>query len=202
MQLSEADAVQIGFLESPAPQLVLQYRRIAICNRALERLFGYDRADLLGQSVRKLYPSNADFQRIGERGAEWLRTHDSYEDERFMQARDGVIFWARARGVTLTPDQPFALTVWTLERLAERIAPPAGLTPREKEVAYHIANGKTSKEVGRLVGISPRTVEVHRARLMKKLAVRNIAELVSAVVNSAVSRDMAPEAARSAPDPA
>ena len=186
MKISEAEAIGLGFLESPAAQLVLQFRRIAACNRALARLFGYDRTELLGQSVRKLYPSNSDFQRIGERGAEWFRSHSSYEDERFMQASDGVMFWARARGVTLTPEQPFALTVWTFERLVDRANPRNDLTPREKEIAFHVANGKTSKEIGRLVAISPRTVEVHRARLMKKLGVRNLAELVSAVVSSSL----------------
>lgn len=103
-----------------------------------------------------------------------------------MQASDGVMFWARARGVTLTPEQPFALTVWTFERLTDRANPRNDLTPREKEIAFHVANGKTSKEIGRLVAISPRTVEVHRARLMKKLGVRNLAELVSAVVSSSL----------------
>jgi len=52
------------------------------------------------------------------------------------------------------------------------------LTSREREVLEHAARGLHAKEIGALLGISPRTVEVHRTRIMEKLEVRNIAELV------------------------
>jgi FixJ family two-component response regulator len=52
------------------------------------------------------------------------------------------------------------------------------LTPREQEVLAHAAKGLHAKEIGAALGISPRTVEVHRMRIMEKLEVRNIAELV------------------------
>jgi RNA polymerase sigma factor (sigma-70 family) len=54
----------------------------------------------------------------------------------------------------------------------------ARLTPREREVLEHAVNGKHAKEIAAALGISPRTVEVHRMRIMEKLEVRNIAELV------------------------
>jgi two-component system, LuxR family, response regulator FixJ len=52
------------------------------------------------------------------------------------------------------------------------------LTPREREVLREIASGASSKEAGRILGISPRTVEVHRARIMDKLGARNAADLM------------------------
>jgi two-component system response regulator FixJ len=52
------------------------------------------------------------------------------------------------------------------------------LTPREREVLTKIAEGASNKEVGRRLGISPRTVEVHRARIMEKIGARNAADLV------------------------
>ena len=52
------------------------------------------------------------------------------------------------------------------------------LTPREREVLDSAAQGLHSKEIASLLGISPRTVEVHRTRIMEKLGVRNVAELV------------------------
>ena len=58
---------------------------------------------------------------------------------------------------------------------AERLA---RLTPREREVMEHAARGLHAKEIAAALGISPRTVEVHKARLMAKLDVRNVAELV------------------------
>ncbi|NNU16165.1 response regulator transcription factor [Parvularcula sp. ZS-1/3] len=52
------------------------------------------------------------------------------------------------------------------------------LTPREREVAVHLNEGMTNKEVARALDCSPRTVEIHRARVLKKLEVRNVAGLV------------------------
>jgi two-component system response regulator FixJ len=45
-----------------------------------------------------------------------------------------------------------------------------------------IANGNSNKEAGQLLGISPRTVEVHRARIMEKLGARNAADLMRIVL--------------------
>jgi two-component system, LuxR family, response regulator FixJ len=52
------------------------------------------------------------------------------------------------------------------------------LTPREREVLAQIAEGASNKEVGRRLGISPRMVEAHRARIMDKIGARNAADLV------------------------
>jgi DNA-binding CsgD family transcriptional regulator len=61
------------------------------------------------------------------------------------------------------------------------------LTPREREVLRLTANGLTSKEVATLLGISPRTADVHRARLMHKLGLRNRVEVARyALMNSGV----------------
>jgi len=52
------------------------------------------------------------------------------------------------------------------------------LTVREREVLQKAAEGLHAKEIGAALGISPRTVEVHKTRIMEKLEVRNIGELV------------------------
>jgi RNA polymerase sigma factor (sigma-70 family) len=52
------------------------------------------------------------------------------------------------------------------------------LTAREREVLQHAVKGLHAKEIARELGISARTVEVHKTRLMTKLGVRNVAELV------------------------
>ena len=62
------------------------------------------------------------------------------------------------------------------------------LTPREREVLTQIAEGASNKEVGRRLGISPRTVEVHRARLMGKIGARNAADLVRIVLSGGDGR--------------
>ncbi len=58
------------------------------------------------------------------------------------------------------------------------------LTRREREVLELIAAGSSNKESGRELGISPRTIEDHRANIMKKLGARNATELLRMVLNS------------------
>lgn len=58
------------------------------------------------------------------------------------------------------------------------------LTRREREVLQLITNGQSNKEAGRELGISPRTIEVHRARVMEKLGAKNTADLMRIVLTS------------------
>jgi len=57
------------------------------------------------------------------------------------------------------------------------------LTPREYQVLELIAKGASNKIAGRQLGISPRTIEVHRARIMEKLGAKNTVELVHIVLS-------------------
>jgi FixJ family two-component response regulator len=57
----------------------------------------------------------------------------------------------------------------------------ASLTPRETEVLQRIVRGQANKVIAMDLGVSQRTVELHRARVMHKLKMRSLAELVSAV---------------------
>jgi FixJ family two-component response regulator len=58
------------------------------------------------------------------------------------------------------------------------------LTRREQDVLTQIVAGASSKEAGRQLGISPRTIEVHRARIMAKLGAKNAADLVRIVYHT------------------
>ena len=60
---------------------------------------------------------------------------------------------------------------------AKRSADASPLTDREREVLTLIAQGHTSKEIGAILGISPRTAEHHRARIMNKLRIGDVAGL-------------------------
>jgi two-component system response regulator FixJ len=53
-----------------------------------------------------------------------------------------------------------------------------GLSPREREVLDGLLTGLSNKSIGYELGISPRTVEIHRARVMEKMGVRSLSELV------------------------
>jgi FixJ family two-component response regulator len=58
------------------------------------------------------------------------------------------------------------------------------LTRREREVLEQFASGSSNKEAGRQLGISPRTIEDHRANIMKKLGARNAADLIRIVLTA------------------
>jgi FixJ family two-component response regulator len=93
----------------------------------------------------------------------------------------------RGREVVNWLDQAIGAYARRHARFAEKAAPPhsAGrerLTPREREVLEQFVSGASNKEAGRRLGISPRTVEDHRANIMKKLGARNAADLIRIVM--------------------
>ena len=70
----------------------------------------------------------------------------------------------------------------------------AMLTPREREVLHHVIAGKPNKQVAADLGIVEKTIKVHRARVMKKMNVRSLAELVRVAEHAGIKP--APRAVR------
>jgi len=66
---------------------------------------------------------------------------------------------------------------------AEEIA-PGDLSPREREIVQHLAEGKSNKEVATTLGISVKTAETHRAAIMRKLGFTAFSELVRFAVRN------------------
>jgi RNA polymerase sigma factor (sigma-70 family) len=52
------------------------------------------------------------------------------------------------------------------------------LSERERQVMWHVADGLQNREIAQLLGLSPRTVEIYKARMLEKLQVRRPAELM------------------------
>ncbi len=63
-------------------------------------------------------------------------------------------------------------------------AAPDGLTPREREIVQLLAEGKSNKDVAAVLGISVKTVETHRAAVMRKLGFEAFSELVRYAVRN------------------
>jgi RNA polymerase sigma factor (sigma-70 family) len=63
------------------------------------------------------------------------------------------------------------------------------LTAREREVLVRVANGRTNREIAEEFGISPRTVETHRERVMSKLRIRTVAGLTRFVVENGLTEE-------------
>ncbi len=163
--------------------LALSRQRIMVdCNQALCEMFGAARDQLVGQSFRILYPSADEYERTGARIAPILGRSGTYADERIMRRVDGRLrgetFWCHVTGRALDPADPHAAGIWSFEDLSERRPLGTSLTPREREVAACLMDGMTSKQIGKQLGISPRTVEIHRARLKRKYQAHSTPDLV------------------------
>ena len=71
---------------------------------------------------------------------------------------------------------------------AEIAARLAQLTPREHEVMEMVTDGRANKEIAHTLGVSAKTVEAHRARVMEKMEARSLAELVKMAVTANLNR--------------
>ena len=169
---------RLAFLHGPDASMILADRVILRASLRVEDVFGWTPDELEGQSIRMLYPGQSDYEVIGERARKALEAQAVCHDERFMRRKDGQVVWMEASGTALNQGDPLKLAVWPY-RLADRQAAPIGpLTAAEKRVARYLVNGFTSKEIAQALTCSPRTVEVHRANMIRKLKVRNSFELV------------------------
>ena len=88
------------------------------------------------------------------------------------RVREAIEAWARRAQRGAGADVP-----------AKTFAGQDLLTARERDVLNQIAAGLSNKQAGRELGISPRTIEVHRARIMEKLGAKNAADLVRIVLS-------------------
>lgn len=171
-----------AFELAPIGLVLSRSRTIVDCNQQVCTLFGTDRSRLVGQSFAVLYPSVDEYQRTGERIAQPLMTHGQYQDERIMRRVGGrfagQVFWCRVSGRALDRNDPHAAGIWSFEEIATHRPIGVDLTPREREVASQLLEGLTSKEIARRLGLSHRTVEIHRANLMRKYQTGTTAALV------------------------
>lgn len=172
----------LGFEHAPVALCVTQKRLMVACNDRFAALFGYAPAELLGQSIAMLYPSPQEFRRIGQRGYPRMHRGQRYEDDRLMQRRGGELFWCRVSGVSTHSDRPALEAVWAFEAMPHTARSADLLTPREREVVAQLAAGLTSKEIAKALALSPRTVDMHRGRMLKKMGVRTTVQLLGLLV--------------------
>ena len=173
---------QLAFDLAPVGLVLSRNRSIVDCNQHLCEMFGTTREQLIGQLFLVLYPSVEEYERIGTRMLPILNTKGLYSDDRIMKRVDGRLrgetFWCHVTGRALNREIPHESGIWTFEDLSSRRPVTAELTAREREVAAHLMGGLTSKEIGRALAISHRTVEIYRARLMRKYKASTTADLV------------------------
>ncbi len=179
---ANATDYRLAFDLAPVGLAISRHRAMVDCNQALCEMFGASRDQLVGQSFRLLYPSADEYERTGERLVPILNAKGHYSDDRLMKRVDGrfkdQLFWCHVTGRALDRGDPHAAGIWSFEDLSARRPVKANLTAREREVAALVPEGLTAKEIGKALGISPRTVEIYRARLLRKYQAGSSVELV------------------------
>jgi PAS domain S-box-containing protein len=173
---------RIAFNLAPVGLALSSNRSITDCNQHLCEMFGAERAQLIGQSFQLLYPSAIEYERTGARIAPILNRKGTYADNRIMKRLGGRLagepFWCHVTGRALNPQSPHEAGIWCFEDLSASRPVRAELTAREREVAAYLLQGMTSKLIGKALSISHRTVEIYRARLMRKYQASTAADLV------------------------
>ena len=172
-----------AFHLAPIGLVLSRQRQIVDCNEKVLAMFGAEREQLIGRSFEVLYPTHEEFERTGERIVASLDEHGWYADDRVMKRLDGPrcgeLFWCHVSGRALNPHEPHAAGIWAFEDLSSRRKLKVDFTAREREIAALLIDGLTSKQIGKSLAISPRTVDVYRGRLMRKVGAATTPELVN-----------------------
>ena len=173
---------RLAFEMAPIGLVLSRNRTMVDCNERVCEMFGTSREQLIGKTFQLLYPSAAEYERTGQRITPILNTKGVYADDRVMKRVDGRFkgetFWCHVTGRALNREAPHEAGIWTFEDLSARRPVKAELTAREREVAAHLMGGLTSKEIGKALTISHRTVEIYRAKLMRKYKASTTVDLV------------------------
>lgn len=171
-----------AFEMAPVGLVLSSHRAMLDCNRHVCEMFGASREVLLGQSFQILYPSADEYERLGAHMAPILNAKGYYSDDRIMKRANGEMFWCHVSGRALNREAPHESGIWSFEDLSSQRVVQAELTGREREVAARLLQGLTSKEIGKALLISHRTVEIYRARLMRKYGASTAADLVHKLI--------------------
>jgi DNA-binding CsgD family transcriptional regulator len=149
----------------PLPMVHATHRIIRDCNSEFSSLFGY------------MWGTH-------------LSGGKTYYDERIMMSRDGRTFWCSVNGKSRHSSDPFADALYCFEPMNRPVSQTmAAITDRQRQILTLIAQGKTSEEIARELGLSRRTIETHRLRLCRTAAVRNSFELVAWFLSQEGSRE-------------
>jgi two-component system response regulator NreC len=143
------------------------------------------RAPATSAVVLSMYGNDCYVVEALQAGAKAYVLKDSPPEELMKAVREAAL----GRRYLAPPLSDRAIEVYRLRSEDSQLDPYDMLTSREREVLHLAAQGMTSSETANRLCISPRTVEVHRARVMQKLGLHNRTELI----HFAIRRGIIPE---------
>jgi PAS domain S-box-containing protein len=176
MEQNLNELTRLAFDAAPIGIVLAEQRVIRTCNRTFASMLGYEIKELVGQSFRMFYGSDEEFEATRDIGLMLLQQTGRYSDERFVQHRAGHALWCRFRAHTLSAAAPLAHVVMSFAQINE--AAPVSLTKRERQVLGLMNQRLTSKEIANHLGLSPRTIDDVRGRLIKRFGVKRATDLL------------------------
>jgi FixJ family two-component response regulator len=72
-----------------------------------------------------------------------------------------------------------------LEQIRTRLA---SLTPRQHEVLVHVVSGQLNKQIAARLGVELKTIKAHRARVMRKMQTKTVADLIRAALKAGIAK--------------
>lgn len=179
---AELDKLVIrAFQCAPVPLCITRNRVIARCNDEFARMFHSTPSELAGRDTAMFYADPSEFPRRVAWAQSAMRQSGVYEFEVLVKKDDGAPMYLRVTGRTLNRSDPLSAGIWTYQELHDPWRREVLLSARERDVAAGIAGGLMNKQIASRLALSPRTVEMYRARLMRKLGARKLAELLAAL---------------------
>lgn len=176
------------FESAPIGMLVMRHDTIVAVNRALCGMFRTSESTLVGERFGTLFPDGDALAAIRPTIAEAVGRVGQYREHRLL--RQSALPGATEPELIqvslqyLQVDAEHLLVICGADDLARAQAGGhADLTPRERDVALLLRKRYTAKEIGKCLGISHRTVEVHRSRLMRKYGVNSAAALLRCLLD-------------------
>jgi PAS domain S-box-containing protein len=158
--------------------------RVQVWNRASEELTGWTREEMIGSTVDRVVPPS---EREERREVIARTLAKGQARGTFSRVRkDGTIFHIDmdTRLIRDKQGEPHCIVVLVKPLPGHG----ASLTPRQKEVLEHIANGWTNEDIARKLVVSRRTVERHVAAILDKLGVENRAAAAAVAVAAGLAQ--------------
>jgi PAS domain S-box-containing protein len=151
---------------------------VKLCNPAASHLFGYTAETLIDMPIAMLWPSLVSHKWMPEKILGVIADSGCYTDVRTLKQANTDLFWCHISGTQYDECRDAMRYIWTFVKAEPTPQLVDALSPRERQIATALILGKTSKAIAQDVGLSIRTIEYYRERLMRRLGVANYKELI------------------------
>jgi PAS domain S-box-containing protein len=166
------------FEHIPIAICVSDQHTVELCNPAALHLFGYTNGALIGMPVTLLWSSLTSHKWLLERIFSVIKKNGCYTDVRALRLANGKVVWCRINATLYDASCDAPRYIWTFAEMKTTLKNVDELSPREQQIAVALVFGKSSRTIAQNVGLSVRTIEYYRERLMRRLGVANCKELI------------------------